>query len=66
MASMAMLPSYPAMFSRVVPADQGFGKENQEKYVGIFHFRFWHYGEWLDVVVDDRYGPFLHIVNGEL
>ncbi len=42
---------YPEYFERVVPSGQDF---NDEKYCGIFHFRFWRYGIWYDVVVDDK------------
>jgi calpain-1 len=45
------LSSMPDLFSRVAPYDQvcsGTG------YAGIFHFRFWVYDKWYDVVVDDR------------
>ncbi|KAK3082918.1 hypothetical protein FSP39_009044 [Pinctada imbricata] len=41
------------LLKKIVPdmEEQEWSKDN--KYAGIFHFRFWQLGEWVDVVIDD-------------
>lgn len=58
--AIASITSHQQIFQRVVPVNQTF--EKNQGYAGIFHFRFWQFGVWYDVVIDD-YLPFNEQTN---
>lgn len=60
----AFIVAYVFILFQVIPnyKEQTFNPAKPEDYQGIFYFRFWRFGEWTEVVVDDR----LPTVNGEL
>uniref|UniRef100_A0A3B4A9B3 Calpain catalytic domain-containing protein n=1 Tax=Periophthalmus magnuspinnatus TaxID=409849 RepID=A0A3B4A9B3_9GOBI len=58
LASIGALTFQKPILAQVVPMDQSF----DDNYCGLFHFRFWRYGRWVDVVIDDK----LPTINGRL
>ncbi|XP_012712306.2 calpain-2 catalytic subunit isoform X1 [Fundulus heteroclitus] len=58
LASIGALTFQDHILRQVAPLEQGFG----ENYCGLFHFRFWRFGKWVDVVIDDK----LPTINGRL
>ncbi|XP_036002300.1 calpain-5 [Fundulus heteroclitus] len=55
-AAISCLASEPSLWKKVIPdhVDQEWNPKRTDLYAGIFHFRFWRFGRWVDVVVDDR------------
>uniref|UniRef100_A0A8C6WW02 Si:dkey-19b23.13 n=1 Tax=Neogobius melanostomus TaxID=47308 RepID=A0A8C6WW02_9GOBI len=55
-AAISCLASEPSLWKKVIPdhVDQEWNPKRLDLYAGIFHFRFWRFGRWVDVVVDDR------------
>jgi hypothetical protein len=45
----AAVASVSDYIQSVIPPDQSF----DQNYAGIFRFRFWRFGQWIEVVVDD-------------
>ncbi len=37
---------------QMIPADHN--HLGTEKYNGVFHARFWHFGDWINVFIDDQ------------
>ncbi|XP_015680962.1 calpain-5, partial [Protobothrops mucrosquamatus] len=60
-AACSALASREALWQKVIPdwKEQEWSSEKPQSYAGIFHFQFWRFGRWIDVVIDDRL-PTLH------
>ncbi|MEQ2252116.1 Calpain-5 [Ilyodon furcidens] len=63
-AACSCLALKPHLWKRVIPdwKEQEWDSNHPGNHAGIFHFQFWIFGEWIDVVVDDR----LPTINGKL
>ncbi|XP_066301939.1 calpain-A-like [Branchiostoma lanceolatum] len=55
LVSLAAICRDSALMEKVVPRDQYMWQEGEGEgsYVGMFHFKFWRYGKWVDTIVDD-------------
>ncbi|KRY13110.1 Calpain-5, partial [Trichinella patagoniensis] len=54
-AACSALTRHKRFWTKVIPDanEQEWSSSRADKYCGIFHFCFWRFGRWVDVVVDD-------------
>ncbi len=64
-AACAVLAGSKPLWERVIPdwkdqewkekkeGEEDAEKEKDEEYSGVFRFRFWRFGKWVEVVIDD-------------
>lgn len=62
LAATSCLCMHQDLFNKVVPSEDNHSFNPAEGYCGIFRFRFWTFGKWTEVVVDDK----LPTYNGNL
>lgn len=55
----SLVQSNNPILNHIIPKNQSF---DWNDYAGIFHFRFWNFGIWIDVCVDD-YLPVNSLTN---
>ncbi|XP_033026764.1 calpain-5-like [Lacerta agilis] len=55
-AAASCLASEPSIWKKVIPnpREQDWDPRRPHAYGGIFRFRFWRWGSWTEIVVDDR------------
>uniref|UniRef100_A0A5K3FGV6 Calpain catalytic domain-containing protein n=1 Tax=Mesocestoides corti TaxID=53468 RepID=A0A5K3FGV6_MESCO len=51
LAVISSMADIPDLFNHIVPKNQSIQSDD---YVGVFRFHFWQFGQWVEVLVDDR------------
>ncbi len=61
-AACSVLAGSRPLWEKVIPDHKEQEWDEKNEYSGVFRFRFWRFGRWIEVCVDDQ----LPTANGEL